>query len=356
MIDNADPLFKALESARISYRQGNHSNTRYWAQLAIKINPNIEEPWLWLAAVSSPRASIAYLQKALSINPNSQRARQGMHWAIKRVRLEPIQKSSTKTTRGPQPISSPTRSRISTISPSKSGLSPQIWVGIVVLLAVVSCALVSPALGFYLNTFFKPETLMAPQVGLFKTSNTPTPTNTPTITPSPTPTETPTETPTPTPTDTPTPLPTDTPTPTNTPYPTDTDYPTSEPVEYDLPEPGGDGRWIDVDLSNQVTYAYEGNEIVRSFIVSTGTWLHPTVTGQFYIYVKYEYADMAGPGYYLPNVPYVMYFYDGYGLHGTYWHSNFGTPMSHGCINLSIPDAEWLYYWADIGTLVNIHE
>jgi lipoprotein-anchoring transpeptidase ErfK/SrfK len=50
-----------------------------------------------------------------------------------------------------------------------------------------------------------------------------------------------------------------------------------------------------------------------------------------------------------------MYFYDGYGLHGTYWHSNFGTPMSHGCINLTIPDAEWLYYWADVGTLVNIH-
>ena len=65
---------------------------------------------------------------------------------------------------------------------------------------------------------------------------------------------------------------------------------------------------------------------------------------------------MSGPGYYLPDVPYVMYFYDGYGLHGTYWHSNFGTPMSHGCVNLSIPDAEWLYNWADVGTLVNIHD
>ena len=193
---------------------------------------------------------------------------------------------------------------------------------------------------------------MAAQVGIIKASNTPTPSNTPTITPSPTPTETPT----PTPTDTPTPLPTDTSTPTFTPYPTDTDYPTLEPVEYELPEPGGEGRWIDVDLSDQMSYAYEGNQLIQSFFVSTGTWLHPTITGQYYIYVKYEYADMAGPGYYLPNVPYVMYFYSGYGLHGTYWHSNFGTPMSHGCINFSIPDAEWLYYWADIGTLVNIHE
>jgi lipoprotein-anchoring transpeptidase ErfK/SrfK len=111
-----------------------------------------------------------------------------------------------------------------------------------------------------------------------------------------------------------------------------------------------------VDLSDQMIYAYEGDQIVASFLVSTGTWQYPTVTGQFHIYVKYLYADMAGPGYYLPDVPYVMYFYDGYGLHGTYWHSNFGTPMSHGCINLSIPDAEWLFYWADVGTLVNIHE
>ncbi|PWB52398.1 MAG: hypothetical protein C3F13_11595 [Anaerolineales bacterium] len=105
-----------------------------------------------------------------------------------------------------------------------------------------------------------------------------------------------------------------------------------------------------------MTYAYEGDQIVASFLVSTGTWQHPTVTGQFHIYVKYVYADMAGPGYYLPDVPYVMYFYSGYGLHGTYWHSNFGTPMSHGCINLTIPDAEWLFYWADVGTLVSIHE
>ena len=65
---------------------------------------------------------------------------------------------------------------------------------------------------------------------------------------------------------------------------------------------------------------------------------------------------MAGPGYYLPNVPYVMYFYESYGLHGTYWHHNFGTPMSHGCINFTIADAEWLFInWVTYGTVVNIH-
>ncbi|MGH2524849.1 MAG: L,D-transpeptidase, partial [Anaerolineales bacterium] len=73
------------------------------------------------------------------------------------------------------------------------------------------------------------------------------------------------------------------------------------------------------------------------------------------IYVKYVAADMAGPGYYLPSVPYVMYFYLGYGLHGTYWHNNFGRPMSHGCVNLQTDQAGWLFNWASVGTPVNVH-
>ena len=110
-----------------------------------------------------------------------------------------------------------------------------------------------------------------------------------------------------------------------------------------------------MDLTNQRVHAMEGNTVVRTFVVSTGTYLHPTVTGQFRIYVKYTAADMSGPGYYLPQVPWIMYFYRGYGLHGTYWHNNFGTPMSHGCINLTIPESEWLFSFAAVGTLVNIH-
>lgn len=115
-------------------------------------------------------------------------------------------------------------------------------------------------------------------------------------------------------------------------------------------------RWIDVDISEQRLYAYEGDTLVNSFLVSTGIWKYPTVTGTFRIYVKLRYTDMSGPDYYLPDVPYVMYFYKGYGLHGTYWHNNFGTPMSHGCVNLSIPDAAWLYNWASVGTVVRVHE
>ncbi len=123
------------------------------------------------------------------------------------------------------------------------------------------------------------------------------------------------------------------------------------------PPPGGaaSGRWIDVDLSAQRVTAYEGSTPVRTTLVSTGLPRTPTPTGDFRIYVKYRSAPMSGPGYYLPNVPYVMYFYRGYGLHGTYWHSNFGRPMSHGCVNLPTSEAAWFYEWAPVGTLVRIH-
>ena len=117
----------------------------------------------------------------------------------------------------------------------------------------------------------------------------------------------------------------------------------------------GGEHWIDVDLSQQRVYAYAGDTVVNSFVVSTGTWQTPPVTGKYKVWVKLRSAAMSGPGYYLPDVPYIMYFYGSYGLHGTYWHNNFGTPMSHGCVNLTIPDAEWLYNFSSVGTVVNVH-
>ncbi|MFN2226843.1 MAG: LysM peptidoglycan-binding domain-containing protein, partial [Anaerolineae bacterium] len=109
---------------------------------------------------------------------------------------------------------------------------------------------------------------------------------------------------------------------------------------------GGGTKWIDVDLSSQRVRAYTGNTVVRSMLVSTGIARYPTPTGRFYIQSKYPSVTMSGPGYYLPGVPHTMFFYRGYALHGTYWHNNFGTPMSHGCINLSKKNAAWLYKWA----------
>ena len=191
------------------------------------------------------------------------------------------------------------------------------------------------------------------QVDVVKITRTPTATPTYTPTPTFTPTPTPTETPTPTntPTETPTATATFTQVPTNPPPP-----PAAASNFPGLPEGVSKGeRWIAVNLTNQTASAYEGKNLIQTFVVSTGTWIHPTVTGTFRIYVKYRYADMAGPGYYLADVPFVMYYYKGYGLHGTYWHNNFGTPMSHGCVNFTIPNSGWIYDFASIGTVVYVH-
>ena len=113
--------------------------------------------------------------------------------------------------------------------------------------------------------------------------------------------------------------------------------------------------WIEVDLSEQMLFAYESSKLINSFPVSTGTKAYPTTTGTYKIYAKYLHYNMRGPGYYLPNVPYSMFFYKGYSLHGTYWHHNFGTPMSHGCVNLETGAAAWLYERAQLGTYVFVH-
>lgn len=112
------------------------------------------------------------------------------------------------------------------------------------------------------------------------------------------------------------------------------------------------GKWIDINLATQSLVAYEGQRAVYWATVSTGLARTPTPKGRFRIYRKLRSATMSGPGYRIPNVPYVMEFYGNYSMHGTYWHNNFGQPMSHGCVNMRISDAQWLYNWAPVGTLV----
>ena len=153
------------------------------------------------------------------------------------------------------------------------------------------------------------------------------------------------------PTFTPLPTATSTPIPTNTPAPpTQTPTlgpPTITPTPLAHQPESPDEKWIEVDLSDQNLIAWEGATPVMNFTVSTGLPNTPTVQGEFHIYEKLTATRMTGPGYDLPGVPHTMYFYGGYALHGAYWHNNFGQPMSHGCVNLSLPDAEALFNWAD---------
>jgi lipoprotein-anchoring transpeptidase ErfK/SrfK len=120
-------------------------------------------------------------------------------------------------------------------------------------------------------------------------------------------------------------------------------------------EPIGNHHWIDIDLSNQTMTAYSGSEIKRTFVVSTGTRFTPTVIGQYRVYEKHLEASMSGPGYFVPRVKYIQYFYKGYGIHAADWHDKFGTATSHGCVQLTEDEAFWLYTWSSIGSLVNVH-
>lgn len=128
-----------------------------------------------------------------------------------------------------------------------------------------------------------------------------------------------------------------------------------EPTAADAPPaPNNRGRSILVSISSQRIYAYENGTLVHSHITSTGLPDTPTVLGDYAVYVKYVADDMSGPDYFLPQVPWTMYFFQGYAIHGTYWHNSFGRPMSHGCVNLPVDEAQWFFNFAEVGTPVRV--
>lgn len=119
-------------------------------------------------------------------------------------------------------------------------------------------------------------------------------------------------------------------------------------------------KLIDINLSNQVLVAYEDGVEVFSCSTVTGKSGYSTPAGNFRIYEKDDYVDMqSSPGdaeyYRVDNVPYVMWVVGGVGIHGAYWRSSFGYTDSHGCINVSVSNAKWLYGWTPVGTPVVIH-
>ncbi len=437
MNQNQINAYKILEQAQQALKRGEKHLARQYAEQAARLAPDLEEPWLMMAAVATPRGSVAFLERALQINPGSDRASKGMLWARERLRKQPPRQApsieeTTPTAVKPAALTAPSRpaqqARPVEVAAPATARPPQkvmpaaatvpvaarqqeaktaparvkkpaapsrsLYIALLVILCVVAAGIIATGVkpvAAFLNRFPgqqdgpawaqvelpKPTytetstpTDTASPTFTFTPTFTSTLTFTPTLTFSPTSTQTSTSTitSTSTQTDTPTLAPTGSSSPTPlppelaalaspTPLPTDTAIP--GPTQY-VPTPlaniaGAGVRWIDVDLTHQMVYAYEGQTIVNSFVVSTGTWQYPTVTGQYRVYIKYRYKDMTGPGYYLPDVPYTMFFYQGYAIHGTYWHNNFGTPMSHGCVNLTIPDAEWVYNFASVGTLVNVH-
>jgi hypothetical protein len=106
-------------------------------------------------------------------------------------------------------------------------------------------------------------------------------------------------------------------------------------------------KWVHVDLQEQVLTAYEGDTWVYATLVSTGKKDTATHRGVFRVWNKTLHELMAEENeYFVEEVPYTQYFYAGEALHGAFWHSRFGQPVSQGCVNLSLTDARWLFFWA----------
>ncbi|MEJ2759219.1 MAG: L,D-transpeptidase [Anaerolineales bacterium] len=328
---------EAIKAAHQAYKAGDHGLTRKWANYAARIAPQKETPWLMLGALSDARQSVEYYKRALEINPASPLARKGIRKAVKVLR-----ESQTKQPATFQPISEEFLGTPAPINTTRNRSPVLNWImaGVVVAVLALTLLVGFGSLGGFAAAAKLLPTETAPLRLAVRTNQ---------LTNTPTPTFTPTPTSTPTPTFTSTPKPTKTPIPTTVPEEPSTN---TAAVPDDI---GEDEFWMEVNLSTQKLIAHRGDQTLKTFTVSTGTWAHPTVTGHYQVYVMYESTTMSGPGYYLPGVPWTMYFYKGYGVHGAYWHNNFGTEMSHGCVNMKIDEAKWVFDRSRVGTWVVIH-
>ena len=127
------------------------------------------------------------------------------------------------------------------------------------------------------------------------------------------------------------------------------------------PEGVDGGRWIEVNLYEQTVAVYDDYQLVFATLIASGLEPFWTRPGLFQIYEKLETTPMRGSfeadrsdAYYLEDVPWTMYFDEARALHGAYWRANLGFPQSHGCVNLSVGDARWLFDWAQIGDWVYV--
>jgi len=136
-------------------------------------------------------------------------------------------------------------------------------------------------------------------------------------------------------------------------------FPDPTPPEGVDPE----SRWISVNLYEQTVAAYDAGVLKFATVGSTGRNGFWTKPGLFQVWAKLERTDMSGgvPGeadnyYFLQDIPWVLYFDQGRALHGTYWHSKFGTPTSRGCVNLGFADANWFFEFSQMDSWIYVFD
>lgn len=301
---NTAEIIHLLDLGTSAAEAGDWTTARRFFAQVLGREPTNEEALLWQAGLAEdPYETVAYLKLVLNRNPQSKRAKDGIEWALSR--LPPDEQQRVRAT---LPRSEPKAKR--SAPPFR-----YLWSALLRITALFCIAVGGLALTDNLDNL---------RALVVATARTPTAVSTPTFVPTLTATSTHESTPIASATRPASP----------TPGP-----PTAQPV---LGE-----KWIDVDLSAQTLVAYDGAVEVLRTTVSTGAPQTPTVTGRFRIFSKLVSQTIGGNDYVQANVPFIMYFYDDYCLHGAYWHNDFGRAHSHGCVNLPIPDAQWLFQWAD---------
>jgi lipoprotein-anchoring transpeptidase ErfK/SrfK len=352
MITNAIPAHQVIQNAAEALKRGDKNAARRWAQMAASGAPENEEAWLILAAVSTPQASVAYLKRALLVNPGSERAMRGLRWAQDR-----LAKQSSIALTQPQTAISLSATQPTRPQPVAQGLprktSPR-YMPVLVALLVLMCAALAWAIwpgnaSAALAVFHAESGVSVTDGPSWSLVTIVKPTYTATAIPSTVPTATPTATLTP--------LPTEIATPTALP----TDSSPSGPVA-DVPSAPASGKYILVSISEQHLYAYQDNTLVYSVIASTGM-NHSTRAGVFHVLDKIPNAYGATWNIWMPD--WLGIYYSGSlenGIHALpilsngarLWSGYLGTPISFGCVVLGVADAEWIYNWADVGTTVEI--
>lgn len=331
---------QALQEAQRALQRGEKRAARRWAERALAQDAGLEEAWLVLAAVSTPRASLEYLQRALQINPQSERARRGLEWA--RQRLEALPPAS--------PPPTPARTARTLLPGWLTGcaVAGRLAVGSFLLLALV--------LAFPLARSLTPQRASAPTQGAEMTSVPDLPASSPTPFPQ---AAVSARFPVPPALEDSSPSRADPPAPSPTPLPTDT----PEPAFAVAPTPDfQSGKLILVDISEQRMYVYENGTLIYNFVVSTGM-NGGTRVGTFSVLNKIPNAYGSTWDIWMPN--WLGIYWSGHlqnGIHALpilpngqrLWAGYLGTPVSYGCVVLGTYESQLLYDWAEVGTPVVI--
>ncbi|HTX91199.1 MAG TPA: L,D-transpeptidase [Anaerolineales bacterium] len=353
MTGKAIPAGRELDLAVEALQRGDKLSARRWAQRAAARQPELEAPWLILAAVAGPRARLAYFEQALKVNPQSAAARRGLESSIRRPAeaTQPVGRNPVPQQKTParfEPLAKAGRIAFHPSARAAAAVKVSLPALALTLAICLAAAWVArPGRGAAAS----PGAPVAPgvQVDLERPSDTPPPS--PTFTP--------------TATSSPTPLPTVPPTSTNAPQPAATVQSAAGLLdgEYAASQLPADGpKLIHVSIGAQRLEAYQGGALVYDFIVSTGSG-NSTATGTYSILDKLPSAYGADWNFWMPDWMGIYYAGDlEDGFHALpilpdgerLWGDSLGTPVSYGCIVLGDAEARLLYEWADIGTTVQI--